>query len=72
MSNPACPNTGIPMHRDKRPLILTYKEQSTTVEMPGWYCSDCDESIHVGGDLKVSDWALIRLKARREGETGRL
>ncbi len=35
--------------------------------MPGWYCGDCDESIHAGADLRVSDRALIRLKARCEG-----
>lgn len=67
MDNPVCPNTGAPMYRDKRPLTLTYKGQSTSVEMPGWYCSDCDESIHVGEDLKVSDRALTLLKARCEG-----
>jgi len=34
--------------------------------MPGWYCDQSDESIHDGDDMKVSDRALNRLKARVE------
>jgi HTH-type transcriptional regulator / antitoxin MqsA len=67
MANPVCPETGEPMHRDVRPLKLTYKGQSITVDMPGWYCDQSEESIHSGDDMKVSDRALNRLKARSEG-----
>jgi HTH-type transcriptional regulator/antitoxin MqsA len=55
------------MHRGVRPLTLTYKGASMTVEMPGWYCDQSSESIHTGDDMKVSDRALNRLKARVEG-----
>jgi HTH-type transcriptional regulator/antitoxin MqsA len=64
---PVCPETGAPMHRDVRPVTLEYKGQSTTFDMPGWYCDKSDQSIHTGEDMKVSDRALNRLKARVEG-----
>lgn len=67
MTNPVCPETGAPMHRDVRPMTLTYKEDSITFDMPGWYCEKSDESIHTGEDMKVSDRMLNRLKARAEG-----
>lgn len=67
MSSPICPETGSPMHRDVRPLTLTYKDQSITFDMPGWYCSQSDESIHTGEDMKVSDRMLNLLKTRSEG-----
>jgi HTH-type transcriptional regulator/antitoxin MqsA len=67
MTDPACPETGAPMHRRVHPLTLTYKGASITVDMPGWYCDQSEESIHTGADMKVSDRALNRLKARTEG-----
>ena len=54
------------MTRDVRPRTLTYKGLSETVEMPGWYCDSCQESIHSGTDMDVSDRAIRRLKARAE------
>lgn len=67
MNNPVCPKTGTAMHRDARPMTLTYKGESITIDMPGWYCDSCDESIHTGRDGAISDRALNRLKARSEG-----
>ena len=67
MTDPVCPETGAPMHRGVRPLNLTYKGQSMTVAMPGWYCDQSSESIHTGDDMKASDRALNRLKARVDG-----
>jgi HTH-type transcriptional regulator/antitoxin MqsA len=67
MTDPVCPATGAPMYRAVRPLTLTYKGESMTVDMPGWYCDQSNESIHTGDDMKVSDRALNRLKARAEG-----
>ena len=67
MNNTVCPETGAPLHRDVRPLTLTYKGQSVTVDMPGWYGDPPAQSIHSGEDMKVSDRALNRLKARSEG-----
>lgn len=67
MSEPLCPETGQPMKRASKPMTITYKGESTTFDMPGWYCDQSDQSIHTGEDLKVSDRALNRLKAHSEG-----
>lgn len=67
MNNPVCPETGKPMYRDSRPMTLSYKGESTTFDMPGWYCDHSDESIHTGEDMKASDRMLNWLKARVEG-----
>lgn len=67
MTDPVCPMTGAPMHRDVRPMTLTYKGESVTFDMPGWYCDASGESIHTGADMVVSDRMLNRLKARVEG-----
>ena len=67
MNNPICPKTGAPMHRDVRPITLTYKGERITFNMPGWYCDSSDESIYTGDDMKVSDRMLNRLKVLAEG-----
>ena len=67
MTNPVCPETGAPMYRGVRPMTLTYKGESLTFDMPGWYCDQSEESIHTGVDMKVSDRMLNLLKARCEG-----
>ncbi|MBF0103237.1 MAG: type II toxin-antitoxin system MqsA family antitoxin [Desulfobacterales bacterium] len=67
MTNPICPKTGVEMFHDTRPLTLTYKGESITFDMPGWYCDKSNEGIHSGEDMKVSDRVLNRLKARVEG-----
>jgi HTH-type transcriptional regulator / antitoxin MqsA len=63
---PVCPETGKPMVRDMRPLEISYKGQSTTIDMPGWYCHESGESIHTGEDMKVSDAALKELRLEVE------
>lgn len=67
MDNPICPETGQIMVRDVRSMTIAYKGESTTFDMPGWYCDASEESTHNGPDLKVSDRALNELKARVEG-----
>ncbi len=64
---PVCPETGAPMRRDQRPMTLEYRGHSMTVQMPGWYCDQSDQSLHTAEDMKVSDRALNRLKAEAEG-----
>ena len=66
MTNPVCPETGAPMYRGVRPMTLTYKGESLTFDMPGWYCDQSEESIHTGEDMKISDRKLNLLKARSE------
>jgi HTH-type transcriptional regulator / antitoxin MqsA len=60
---PLCPETGLPMVRGTRPKTITYKGQSATFDMPGWYCAS-GESTHVGDDLRVYARELCELKAR--------
>ncbi len=48
-------------------MTLTYKGESLTFDMPGWYCEQSEESIHTGEDMKVSDRMLNLLKSRYEG-----
>jgi HTH-type transcriptional regulator/antitoxin MqsA len=48
-------------------MTLSYKGETITFDMPGWYCGTSDESIHTGADMKLSDRMLNRLKARAEG-----
>jgi HTH-type transcriptional regulator/antitoxin MqsA len=67
MSHCVDPETGAPLHRGVRPLTLTYKGQSITVDMPGWYGDRPDDGIFDSEDMKISDRALNRLKARAEG-----
>jgi HTH-type transcriptional regulator/antitoxin MqsA len=67
MTNPVDPETGAPLYRDVRPLTLTYKGESITFDMPGWYGDQPDEGVFDADDMKVSDRALNRLKARAEG-----
>ncbi|HEY8669742.1 MAG TPA: type II toxin-antitoxin system MqsA family antitoxin [Terriglobales bacterium] len=63
---PVCPETGKPMVRDTRPMEVSYKGQSITIEMPGWYCDESSESVHTAEDLKVSDGALKELRLEVE------
>lgn len=67
MTDPVDPETGAPLRRAVRPLTLTYKGESITVDMPGWYGEAPDSGVFDPEDMKVSDRALNRLKARAEG-----
>jgi HTH-type transcriptional regulator/antitoxin MqsA len=55
------------MYRAVRPMTLTYKGETVTFDMPGWYCDTSAESIHTGEDMKRSDRMLNCLKARIDG-----
>jgi HTH-type transcriptional regulator/antitoxin MqsA len=55
------------MSRGVRPMTIKYKGLSATFDMPGWYCDGSEEGVHTGEDMKISDRALNRLKAKVEG-----
>ncbi|MBF0146279.1 MAG: type II toxin-antitoxin system MqsA family antitoxin [Magnetococcales bacterium] len=61
-----CHECGQSMTKTSRPVALSYKGQSISLDLPGWYCA-CGESVHSGKDMNVSDRALNLLKARAEG-----
>lgn len=67
MNNPICPTTGGQLAREVRPMTITFKGESLTFGMPGWYGEPGAESIHTGADMAVSDRALHRLQARVAG-----
>ena len=67
MAAPTCPCDGTVMERGVRPMTITYKGRQLSIDMPGHYCPACGEGVHGGGDLKISDRALNRLKADVEG-----
>lgn len=67
MTERVCHECGGKMARDIRSVTFTYRGESETVDMPGWYCQDCDEGLHYGPDMRVSDRALTVMKARAEG-----
>ena len=71
-ANPLCPKTGAPMHRSVRPMTLTFKEESISFDMPGWNCDDCEESIHTGEDMEISDRMLNRIKALHQGTADKI
>jgi HTH-type transcriptional regulator/antitoxin MqsA len=61
------PETGDMLRRGIRPFVVTYKDRSLTIELPGYYSDASDEGIHLGEDMIVSDLALRRLKEEVEG-----
>ncbi len=67
MSSLIDPETGAELRRDIRPFTLTYKGESVTFDMPGWYGDRPDEGVFEPADMKVSDRMLNRLKSRAEG-----
>lgn len=60
---------GRTLRRGVRPLTVTYKGLSKTVDMPGWYPEDADDdddAVFVGSDMDASDAALRELKERMD------
>jgi HTH-type transcriptional regulator / antitoxin MqsA len=60
------PESGLPLTRGMRPLVVSYMGRSATVEMPGWYRDGSDEALYDKDDLRVSDRALVTLKAQAQ------
>ena len=61
------PETGETLYRDVRPFVVTYKNRSITVELPGYYPRMDGEGVHVGDDMAAADTALRALKEEVEG-----
>lgn len=60
------PETGEVLHRDVCPFIVTYKGQSKTVDLPGYYPPNGDDGVHIGNDMDVTEIALRALKEEAE------
>ena len=64
------PETGKVLVRGIRTVKLTFRSQSETVELPGWYPVDdptAEQGIHDARDMQVSDRAITVMKARELG-----
>ncbi|MGE3875702.1 MAG: type II toxin-antitoxin system MqsA family antitoxin [Parvibaculaceae bacterium] len=61
------PETGEILRRDVRPFVVTYKGESITVDLPGYYPKSKNKGVHVGNDMAAADEALRTLKEKVEG-----
>ncbi|WP_027169201.1 type II toxin-antitoxin system MqsA family antitoxin [Mesorhizobium sp. WSM3224] len=61
------PETGETLTRGVRPFAVTYKGESMTVDLPGYYPASDGESVHVGDDMIAVDAALRLLKEKVDG-----
>ena len=61
------PETGATLTRGQRPFIVTYKGESVSVDLPGYYPVGEGDGLHVGQDMSVVDEALRNLKEKLEG-----
>jgi HTH-type transcriptional regulator/antitoxin MqsA len=51
-----------------RPFVVTYKGESLTVDLPGYYPVGEGEGIHVGNGMDVVEGALRTLKRITEDD----
>jgi HTH-type transcriptional regulator/antitoxin MqsA len=63
----SAPETGETLTRGVRPLVVEYKGESVTVDLPGYYPTGKGDGVHVGKDMRVVDEALRGLKEKVEG-----
>ncbi len=61
------PDTGEPLVRGIRPFLVTYKRESRSVELAGYYPEGTGEAVHVGDDMKAVDETLRALKEKIDG-----
>lgn len=64
------PETGQELLRGVREMTIKYKGLMKTIDMPGWYAPDDatgDNGLHDTRDMRVSDRALVELKAKVNG-----
>jgi HTH-type transcriptional regulator / antitoxin MqsA len=58
------PDTGELLTRGVRPFVVSYKGESVTVELPGYYPAGAGDGVHVGDDVSVVDEALRGLEKK--------
>lgn len=61
------PETGATLRRGIRPFPVTYKNETVTVDLPGYYGADDEDGVLVGDDMQLADEALRMLKERIDG-----
>lgn len=65
-----CLECGGPMKFEKRPEVLTYRDQQRTIKTLGWWCDKCGEGILSGDALKTHEHAFLEFKAEVDGVMG--
>lgn len=55
-----CHECGAGMDRDIRPMAITYKGHTLTVQQPGWYCA-CGEGVLTAEDSAATQTDFRRL-----------
>ena len=61
------PETGALLSRGVRPFTVTYKGESVTVDLPGYYPEGEGDGVVVGDDMRVVDETLRALKEKLDG-----
>lgn len=61
------PETGETLTRGVRPFAVSYKGETLTVDLPGYYPLGEGDGVHVGKDMSVVDVALRELRQKVEG-----
>jgi HTH-type transcriptional regulator/antitoxin MqsA len=61
------PETGATLLRGVRPFTVTYKGESLTVDLPGYYPQGDGDGVVVGNDMRVVDEALRALNEKLDG-----
>lgn len=61
------PQTGATLWRGVRPFPVTYKGETITIDLPGYYGPDDEDGVLVGDDMRLADEALRALKERIDG-----
>lgn len=64
------PETGETLRRDIRPSEFSYKGETVTLDMPGWYPEGDGEALFTQEDMKVTTRALNILKERLREKSG--
>ena len=59
------PITGETLYRDVRPMEFTFRGETITVNMPGWYPAGDGDAIFTHEDLQVSERVLDNLQRQR-------
>lgn len=57
-----CPACGGDMVREMRRRIVRYRNCSTEIAQPAWWCRACGEGILDAKDSVVADRAFVKLK----------
>jgi YgiT-type zinc finger domain-containing protein len=61
--NHPCPSCGAAMLYETRADVLEYKGAYRTVDVLGWWCTECDEAIFTGNALRDRENAHLVLEA---------